>query len=129
MQTFKFSLEIDFTAIVPQQFLDQVKLAVAGEILDLDGKKVPASPFLAAQVGKSADDLMIAVISNAARLEVRHSLVEMLRASGCGAKVAPLRILRREPIQYATEPKAQQLPAEQVDINRDELSSDPVVLA
>ena len=116
MQTFKFQVELEFSVVVPQQFLNEVRAAVDGTLEDADGIPIPPSPFLEQQKGKSDDDMMIAVLSNGIRLQLREALVNLMLQSGCGVRCAPVRLLRREPLVFATPPKAEQIPADATDV-------------
>lgn len=113
MQTFKFEIGLEFSVVVPEQFLQEVRSAVDGTLKDPStGEVIPPSPFLLKQQGKSDDDMMLAVLGNGIRLQMREALVRTLMQAGCGVRCAPVRLVRREPLVFATPPKAEQIKVE-----------------
>lgn len=97
MQTFGLSLQINCTAVIAQQFLDEARKEAMAE---------DATPFLKTIQAKYAEDddqFMLAIVKNAFRTTLRHSLLQFMGRSGVGGSVSPVQIVSESITQKASD--------------------------
>ena len=90
MQTFKFGLQLQVTAVIMQQFLDEARK---------EAQKPDASLFLKTMQERFPDDddaFMAAIVKNALRTTIKHQTVDFLMKSGVGGRVSPVQIISEE---------------------------------
>lgn len=95
MRTFKFTLGLDFKAVVPEQFVKDMREIAQNPQL--------TSPFLRKLQDEHPDDdeaFILAVLKNGIRKHVRADLIQHLAKSGIGGSFAPASL---EPIDISQE--------------------------
>ena len=95
MQTFGLSLQLNLSAVIAQQFLDEARK---------EAQSPEASLFLKTMQEKYPDDdqFMLAILKNALRTTLRLKTLEFMSRSGVGGSVSPVQIIS----ESITQPKA-----------------------
>lgn len=96
MQTFGLSLQINLSAVIAQQFLDEARK---------EAKTPDTSLFLKSMQEKFPEDddqFMLAILKNAMRTTLRTKTLEFMSRSGVGGSVSPVQIIS----ESITQPKA-----------------------
>lgn len=96
MQTFGLSLQLNLSAVIAQQFLDEARK---------EAQAPEASLFLKTMQEKYPDDddqFMLAILKNALRTTLRLKTLEFMSRSGVGGSVSPVQIIS----ESITQPKA-----------------------
>ncbi|QQO90773.1 hypothetical protein [Pseudomonas phage Bertil] len=90
MQTFKLSLAVAMTVVVPKEFLAEARKEAQAE---------DASLFLKTMQDKYPEDddqFMLAVVKNAFRSNIRRDQLNFMMRSGIGGAVSPVQIISEE---------------------------------
>lgn len=115
MQTLKFDLRLQVTAIVPESFLQEIITEASGQ-----GDKEPTvflkklhDEFMQSQLGDTGitydaacDTLTAAVLTNALRKALQAQTSMFLVSSGLGCRVSPVEVLGIESVQPRTDSKS-----------------------
>lgn len=95
MQTFGLTLQINLTAVIAQQFLDEARK---------EAQSPGATLFLKTMQEKFPEDddqFMLAILKNAMRTNLRLSTLNFMSRSGVGGAVSPVQIVS----ESITQPK------------------------
>lgn len=90
MQTFGLTLQLNITAVIPKQFLEEARREATAET---------ATPFLKVIQEKYPEDddqFMLAVLKNALRTGIRLDLIAFMARSSVGGRVSPVQVIAEE---------------------------------
>ena len=95
MQTFKLALQLQLSAVITQQFLDEARKEAKAENAPLFLKTMQE------KFPEDDDQFMLAVVKNAFRTNTRLGALGFMQRSGIGGKVSPVQIVA----ESITQPK------------------------
>lgn len=93
MQTFKLTLQLQLSAVITQQFLDEARKEAQAEDAPLFLKTMQE------KFPEDDDQFMLAIVKNAMRTTVRVSTLNFMASSGVGGSVSPVQIVSEEILQ------------------------------
>lgn len=98
MQTFGLTLQLNLSAIITKQFLEEARKE------GLAAVEAGAPLFLKTMQEKFPDDddqFMLAIVKNALRTQTRLGLIDFMTKSGVGGRVSPVQIVQESIAQPA----------------------------